>query len=178
MGRTSTFGCDDGQMVLRHIRRAVQQQLRGLKEVVVPPSSLETPLSQVFYVSRCALTDIRQVRDLHITSQRNNERLGLTGILLYTGGHFAQLLEGSEETMRQMMWRISEDSRHTAMRKLFTKPVATHSMASWSMRLVEAHVTDRLVGQLVDAAQPSIGTATELLSLMRQLSARGHSLQA
>ncbi len=129
----------------------------------------EAPLSQVFYVSRFTQADIRRVRDIHSTSQRNNERLGLTGVLLFTGNHFAQLLEGPPEAMRQVMWCISQDTRHTCMRTLFTKPLQAHSMAGWSMRLLESRETDRMVSELVEAAQPPIGTATELLSLMRQL---------
>lgn len=152
---------------------ARRPQVPGQKaEVVIAPSH-EAPLSQVFYVSRCLLTDIHQVRNLHTTCQHNNEKHGLTGLLLFTGDHFAQLLEGPEDTLSQMMWRIAQDARHTAIRKLFAKPLANRTVAQWTMRLLEARDTDRMVRKLVEADTPPIGEAAELLALMRQLSQRG-----
>ncbi len=129
-------------------------------------------------MSRCLLTDIRQVRDLHATCQRNNEKHGLTGLLLFTGDHFAQLLEGPEDALSRVMWCIARDPRHTAMRKLFAKPVARRSVHQWSMRLLEARATDQMVRKLVDTDPPPIAEATELLALMRQLSARGQPTTA
>lgn len=148
-------------------------QFHGQKaEALISPSH-EPGLSQVFYVSRCLLADIRQVRDLHATCQRNNEKHGLTGLLLFTGDHFAQLLEGPEEVLSQVMWNIARDPRHTAMRKLFAKPVAQRSIHQWTMRLLEERSTDQMVRKLVESATAPLADATELLSLMRQLSARG-----
>ncbi len=144
---------------------------------MIPPTP-EARLSQVFYVSRCLLTDIRQVRDLHATCQRNNERHGLTGLLLFTGDHFAQLLEGPEDTLSQVMWRIAQDPRHTAMRKLFAKPVASRSVSQWTMRLLEARATDQMVRKLVEADPPPLAEATDLLALMRQLSTRSQPAPA
>lgn len=146
--------------------------LRGQKAVILIPPSPEAPLSQVFYVSRCLLTDLRQVRDLHASCQRNNEKQRLTGLLLYTGDHFAQLLEGPDASVRQVMWHIAQDSRHTGMRKLFLKPLAGRTVHQWSMRLLEARTTDQMVRRLVEADTPPIAEATELLALMRQLAAR------
>ncbi len=132
----------------------------------------------MFYVSRCLLTDIRQVRDLHATCQRNNEKQGLTGLLLFTGGHFAQLLEGPEDTLSQLMWRIAQDPRHAAMRKLFAKPAASRSVKQWSMRLLEDRSTDALVRKLVESDPAPLTEATDLLALMRQLSTRSQPIPA
>lgn len=141
-------------------------------------TSHEQALSQVFYVSRCLLTDIRQVRQLHQACQANNAKRGLTGLLLFTGEHFAQLLEGPPETLSDLVERIARDPRHTSMRTLSHKPLARRACPQWSMRLLEAREVDASVRYVVEAAQPPLAEATDLLALVRSLAARDSSATA
>lgn len=45
-------------------------------------------------------------------SQRNNERLGISGFLAYVGGNFIQSLEGPKGIVLQTLARIRADPRH------------------------------------------------------------------
>lgn len=44
-----------------------------------------------------------------------NERLQVTGLLVYDGHHFAQHLEGSEQAVMALFARIAADTRHIAI---------------------------------------------------------------
>ncbi len=139
-------------------------------------SALSPEFHQVLYVSRSRIDDLGDIRRLHDICKRNNARLALTGVLLYTGGHFAQLLEGSPQAMGEVMWRIAHDERHTRMRKLFTKPMTRRACTAWAMKLVIADDADDQVRQLVEAAQPAIHEAAALLGRMQDLGTRARSV--
>lgn len=53
-----------------------------------------------------------QVQQIVETSTRNNARADITGLLLYNGKIFLQLLEGEEKAVRRCYEKISQDSRH------------------------------------------------------------------
>lgn len=65
--------------------------------------------------------------------QRNNARLGVTGILFYSHGHIAQLMEGEPEVLEPLFERILADGRHSNVHKLVQKPIKFRSFPSWSM---------------------------------------------
>jgi len=56
------------------------------------------------------------------TSRRNNERLGITGMLLYSKGNYLQILEGPREPVLQVFTRIQQDPRHTGVTEIFQQP--------------------------------------------------------
>lgn len=66
-------------------------------------------------------------------SRANNERHALTGMLLYRGGRFVQVLEGPESAVREVVERIGRDPRHTKMRMLFEEPITERQFAAWTM---------------------------------------------
>ena len=57
--------------------------------------------------------------ELLAVSRRNNERAGVTGMLLYRGGNFLQALEGPTSAVRTTFERIAQDSRHRTVAILF-----------------------------------------------------------
>ena len=50
--------------------------------------------------------------DLVAQCQRNNERLGVTGILVYSDGNFMQVIEGADLVTNALYDRIRRDVRH------------------------------------------------------------------
>lgn len=70
----------------------------------------------VFYVSRSLLHGTEasaHVQDIIDRSTRWNASMGVTGALAFTERHFAQSIEGDEDTIRALMARIENDQRHT-----------------------------------------------------------------
>ena len=66
-------------------------------------------------------------------SRRNNERSGITGMLLYMGGNFMQAIEGEEASIDALGARIRTDERHRRMITILRTPIAARQFADWSM---------------------------------------------
>lgn len=82
-------------------------------------------------------------------ARTKNERLEITGLLLYRDGAFIQVLEGGRETVDQLFATIEADERHEDVIKL--KGEKTHGereFPKWSMgfRQVNDEDLNRLPG--------------------------------
>ena len=65
--------------------------------------------------------------------RRNNEKLGVTGLLLYANGTFLQAIEGEAEVVDALIERICEDSRHDNIKMLQRVEIDEPRYAEWSM---------------------------------------------
>jgi hypothetical protein len=74
-----------------------------------------------------------ELNELQLQSQTNNERKGITGLLLYKAGAFIQILEGEEESVVTLFNKISRDTRHTNVRKLVQQRIEKREFSRWSM---------------------------------------------
>ncbi len=63
---------------------------------------------------------------------KNGER-NVTGMLLYMGGSFFQVLEGPADLIEKLFNKISEDERHHKVMKLIFEPIAERSFSKWTM---------------------------------------------
>jgi hypothetical protein len=66
-------------------------------------------------------------------SRENNERLGVTGMLLYEAGSFFQVLEGEKDVVEKLFEAISRDKRHDKVLKLIVEPIESRSFSEWTM---------------------------------------------
>ena len=66
-------------------------------------------------------------------ARANNDRLGLTGMLLATDGSFFQVLEGDLTTVESLYLRIAADPRHCQITKVVQEPIVERAFASWTM---------------------------------------------
>lgn len=91
-------------------------------------------LKQLFYVSRVrhVLSEF-EVRAILETSRRNNRRSDITGCLLFSGRHFAQILEGDAAAVTELTNKVRADSRHSDMMIAFEKQIERRLYQSWSM---------------------------------------------
>lgn len=72
--------------------------------------------------------------DLLKVCHRNNEKQGITGLLLYNGkGTFIQLLEGDEETVLNTYNAIKSDPRHKRITCISTEKITQRSFGQWKM---------------------------------------------
>ena len=93
-----------------------------------------SPLIHLIYAS-VATQDfkIEQLTDLLQQAREANERVGLTGILLYSDGSFFQVLEGEPSVIDQLYQKLLLDKRHTQLTVIIKEPIAKRSFESWSM---------------------------------------------
>ena len=115
---------------------------------------------QLAYISSAKVpVDQALLDEILSKSRRNNERVGVTGLLVCGGRRFLQVLEGPELAVLQTYARIQADDRHRAFVVISTMPVQERAFGHWSMAhgngeagggvKLEELVT-RLVGQIAD----------------------------
>ena len=66
-------------------------------------------------------------------SREKNLRLGITGLLVYQGGNFMQVLEGDEQSVRYLYEIIYGDPRHKDIYILFDETIPEREFPNWSM---------------------------------------------
>ena len=73
------------------------------------------------------------VKDILDSSERNNKAYEITGLLLYDGERYIQILEGAPEKVDMMFKTISADKRHVDVELLHKGPVLGRSFQNWRM---------------------------------------------
>lgn len=91
-------------------------------------------LACVVYVSSAARAMSDQELDaILVESRANNETAGITGMLLYADGNFAQALEGPAEALDRLLVRLAADPRHQGIITVARLPIEARRFAGWSM---------------------------------------------
>ncbi|CCQ11946.1 hypothetical protein PALB_28470 [Pseudoalteromonas luteoviolacea B = ATCC 29581] len=78
-------------------------------------------------------TDLDILR--HECEQRNKVEK-ITGMLLYDGKHFMQVLEGEENKILALFNRIKIDPRHTKVEAIIHNPLDKRNFSDWAMGLI------------------------------------------
>lgn len=78
-----------------------------------------------------------QLSGLEQQARARNEQMGVTGILLFDGIYFFQLLEGPEPVVRGLYGKLCADSRHHHIVKLLDDYAPGRKFGQWGMRLFD-----------------------------------------
>ena len=118
-----------------------------------------TPLISLTYTSAATrLLSVSELVELIEQIRTRNEHLGVTGLLLYSGGNVIQTLEGTADAVDAVFDSIRIDPRHGDIHVVDRSEVEERSFASWSMGF--RNVSGREVAQLQDFgafARESVG---------------------
>lgn len=76
----------------------------------------------------------------------NNERLGVTGLLLYHDGSFMQMLEGEKQTVLDLYEKIQEDERHSTVLLMLSDDIEQRNFDDWSMGFFNMDKVDGFPG--------------------------------
>jgi hypothetical protein len=100
-------------------------------------------LSQLVYVSDATEPMTAEaVESIVEHCRRNNEERNISGLLIYSGGHFIQLLEGHQPVLEKLLARIREDERHYNVEQLYFAPADKRLFPRWRMGLLNLdHIT-------------------------------------
>ncbi|MGI2257998.1 BLUF domain-containing protein [Shewanella sp. GXUN23E] len=95
---------------------------------------MKEPLIQLIYIS-CATRLFREqeLEGMVTNIRANNQKLGVTGMLLYRDGDFIQALEGPESVVNKLYQQILQDQRHTGIFELLVQIIEKREFADWSM---------------------------------------------
>ena len=67
------------------------------------------------------------------TSRANNAERSITGLLIYNGSNFLQILEGGVREIDTLISVIAGDHRHTNLTIRDERPIDRRSFSGWSM---------------------------------------------
>lgn len=95
----------------------------------------EDDLIQVVYTSSAHSRHMSndEVRQILHASRLNNLSKGITGLLLYRDGSFAQFLEGPTHAVDSLYDKIERDPRHHGIIRVLRQPVTKRDFRHWSM---------------------------------------------
>lgn len=93
-------------------------------------------MRQLTYVSTAGAMPHGDMEQILMSATRNNAELGITGMLLFNGQNFLQLLEGEPAVVDALLDRVEADSRHSGVVVMTDIEIAERCFPDWSMQLL------------------------------------------
>lgn len=116
-------------------------------------------MESLLYISESKIEPIKAQEELKrilVTAHIFNPSVGITGALLFTGTHFAQVIEGDEVSVSALIAAIIRDTRHAQVKIVTRHRLSARRFPDWSMayngpsQYVSNHVT-----RLLNEPQPA-----------------------
>lgn len=98
-------------------------------------------LYRLIYLSRNKITASdeiihKEIEQILAISRQHNSAARITGALMFNKKCFAQILEGSHDSIQETFERIQCDPRHSNVVVLSFEPVQTRRFTQWSMAYI------------------------------------------
>jgi hypothetical protein len=110
---------------------------------------------------------------IHRSARDLNALDGISGLLVFNGTHFLQIVEGAESAIDDLVERLRRDPRHTGFEVRDERRIDERSFPDWSMELVRVSaayfearetVQDRLPAGLPEDVRSRVLQMTESIS--------------
>lgn len=133
----------------------------------------------LLYISRNqtpAAAHAAELANILAVSLANNRTRSITGALVSTPEHFAQVLEGPRQAVTALMARIEADPRHGDISIVARETMPQRSFPRWSLAHIgNSDELSRAIGKFADVATPAPGDVWWLWNLMRDLAHKQHA---
>ena len=97
-------------------------------------------LRSLAYTSLARLDlDENDLTRIHESARHLNALDGITGLLVFNGSRFLQIVEGNPEAIDDLIERLRSDDRHSAIEIRDDRRVDRRSFPDWSMELVRVN---------------------------------------
>ena len=133
-------------------------------------------LTSLTYTSLARLDlDSSDLEDIHRTARELNALDGITGLLVFNGTHFLQIIEGAKNAIDDLVERLRLDQRHSGFEIRDQHSIDARSFPDWSMELVRVSasyfpardtIADRLPGTVPEGIRCRLFRMTKLTSTM------------
>lgn len=101
---------------------------------------------RIVYFSRALrVFDLAALGELERRASMVNAAVGVTGILLYDGDRFLQVLEGEELVVEALMAGIEADPRHDSITYMQRESVAERQFGDWWMTACQVNSADEFI---------------------------------
>ena len=111
-------------------RSGAATDIKNMSSVIAPAEQL---VCAVYVSSAHKLLDDVELLELLRVARQNNERSGITGMLLYRDGNFLQVLEGPSPAVDELIDKIKRDTRHHGVILMSRRGVQERQFAEWQM---------------------------------------------
>jgi hypothetical protein len=110
---------------------------------------------------------------IHRTAREVNALEGVTGLLIFNGTHFLQIIEGAPHAIDGLLDRLRRDPRHNGVEVRDERLIEQRSFPQWSMELVKVSasyfeakdaVSDRLPSATSQDVRDRVIRMTESIS--------------
>ena len=116
-------------------------------------------MESLLYISESKIEPCKAESELNsiiATARAFNPTVGITGALIYTGTHFAQIIEGDETAISELIAAIARDLRHAEVSIVARGPLSRRSFPDWSMAYNgPSQFVSRNVTRLLNAPSPA-----------------------
>lgn len=114
-------------------------------------------MKRLAYISAASPTlDLPDLEAILATAIRRNREAEITGVLLYNGLNFLQVLEGDPAAIATIYSAIIADRRHSGVVTVLDEPVEERIFPGWSMQLA-------IVPSAVGALPEGMNLSTDFL---------------
>ncbi len=91
-------------------------------------------LIELIYTSLARVdSDVSDVQDILASSEKNNAAVSITGLLLFDGERYIQILEGMPSDVERLFDVIRDDSRHESLELIHKGGISSRSFKTWRM---------------------------------------------
>jgi len=133
-------------------------------------------LTSLTYTSLAALDlSSADLEDIHRSARELNALDNITGLLVFNGTHFLQIVEGGHDDLQALVERLRRDPRHSGLEIRDEHKISHRSFPDWSMELVRVNasyfeardtIADRLPDSVPETIRLRLFRMTELISTM------------
>ncbi|MFL6734320.1 MAG: BLUF domain-containing protein [Sphingomicrobium sp.] len=119
-------------------------------------------LKSLTYTSLASLDlDMSDLEAIYGSARHLNALDGITGLLVFNGNRFLQIIEGSEQAIDDLIERLRRDRRHSGLEIRDQRDIEERAFPGWSMELVRvstdySEAKEAVSGRLPDAVPPLI----------------------
>ncbi|MDC6351266.1 BLUF domain-containing protein [Zeaxanthinibacter sp. PT1] len=100
----------------------------------------------VIYISKAEPSFSKEkIKEMLLRSKSYNQEHEITGCIVYHKQQFIQLIEGSENDVRELYKNIKQDNRHDKVTTLYDNPCGSRLFPNWSMAFYEFDEEDSAV---------------------------------
>jgi hypothetical protein len=105
-------------------------------------------ITLIYASSAVRLMTQDELIELLTKAREKNQRLDITGMLLYKEGNFLQILEGPEAAVDALFNTIQQDPRHRGVIRIMRRPLETRQFAEWEMGFtqIDPSIVEKLPG--------------------------------
>lgn len=108
------------------------------------------------------------VESILLAARTNNPLQGLSGLLIFNGTAFLQILEGVEPAIDELVEKLKRDKRHSNMSIRDERPIDRRSFPDWAMAYLSLE-DGRFIGEAAVERALTRDVPPNLLNIVRGL---------